>query len=164
MSSRGCMRLTGGSTRTFLSCRVRASTPCSVVSNRFVNKVRANLPQGTQTYSDHEKAMKLLYALDRKVWEVKVQTIIESAGYETLTVDELFIKLKALEVEKLSRAKMEGNHADASASKSMALVGTSGANSDPSLGGFCLSSLVSVTDEQLEVLGNEELALIIHKF
>ena len=27
-----------------------------------------------------------------------------------------------------------------------------------------MSSLVSVTDEQLEVLGNEELALIIHKF
>ena len=130
----------------------------------IVNKVRANQPQGTQAYSDHEKAMKLLYALDRKVWEVKVQTIIESASYETLTVDELFSKLKASEVEKLSRAKMEGNHGDASASKSMALVGNSGANSDPSLGGFCLSSLVSVTDEQLEVLGNEELALIIHKF
>jgi len=130
----------------------------------IVNKVRANQPQGTQAYSDHEKAMKLLYALDRKVWEVKVQTIIESASYETLTVDELFSKLKASEVEKLSRAKMEGNHADASASKSMALVGNSGANPDPSLGGFCLSSLVSVTDEQLEVLGNEELALIIHKF
>ena len=79
-------------------------------------------------------------------------------------MEELFSKLKASEVEKLSRAKMEGNHADASASKSMALVGNSGANSDPSLGGFCLSSLVSVTDEQLEVLGNEELALIIHKF
>jgi len=108
--------------------------------------------------------MKLLYALDHKVWEVKVQTIIEFAGYETLTMDELFSKLKASEVEKLSRAKMEGNHADASASKSMALVGNSGANSDPSLGSFCLSSLVSVTDEQLEVLGNEELSLIIHKF
>jgi len=121
-----------------------------------VNKLRANQPQGTQTYSDHEKAMKLLYALDRKVWEVKVQTIIESVSYETLTVDELFSKLKASEAEKLSRAKMEGNHADASASKSMALVGNSGANSNP--------SLMSVIDEQLEVLGNEELALIIHKF
>jgi len=92
----------------------------------IVNKVRMNKPQETQTYSDHEKAMKLLYALDRKVWEVKVQTIIESAGYETLTVEELFSKLKASEVEKLSRAKMEGNHADASASKSIALVGNSG--------------------------------------
>ena len=62
-----------------------------------MNKLRANQPQGTQTYSDHEKAMKLLYALDRKVWEVKVQTIIESVSYETLTVDELFNKLKASE-------------------------------------------------------------------
>jgi len=87
----------------------------------IVKKVCANQPQGTQTYSDHEKAMKLHYALDCKVWEVKVQTIVESAGYETLTVDELFSKLKASEVEKLSRAKMEGNHVDASASKSMAL-------------------------------------------
>jgi hypothetical protein len=123
-----------------------------------------NKPQGTQTYSDHEKAMKLLYALDRKVWEVKVHTIIESVGYETLTVEELFNKLKASEVEKLSRARMEGNHADASVSKSIALVGSSGANADPSLGGFCLSLLMSVTDEQLEVLGDEELTLIIHKF
>ena len=30
--------------------------------------------------------------------------------------------------------------------------------------GFALSSLVSVTDEQLEVLGDDELALIISKF
>jgi len=65
-------------------------------------------------------------------------------------------------VEKLSRAKMEGNHADASASKSIALVGGSGTNTNPSLGGFCLSSLVSVIDKQLEVLGDEELALMIN--
>jgi len=38
----------------------------------IVNKVHVNKPQGAQTYSDHEKAMKLLYALDREVWEVKV--------------------------------------------------------------------------------------------
>ena len=41
----------------------------------------------------------MLYALDRSVWDLKVNTIIESAGYETLTVNELFSKLKAMEVD-----------------------------------------------------------------
>ena len=40
-----------------------------------------------------------LYALDRSVWDLKVDTIIESAGYETLAVNELFSKLKATEVD-----------------------------------------------------------------
>jgi hypothetical protein len=53
---------------------------------------KAQLP-----YDDHERALKLLYALDQKVWDVKVTAIIESSGYETLTVDELFSKLKSTE-------------------------------------------------------------------
>ena len=36
----------------------------------------------------------LLYTLDLSVWDLKVNTIIESASYETLTVNELFSKLK----------------------------------------------------------------------
>jgi hypothetical protein len=50
-------------------------------------------------YDDHERALKLLYALDRKVWDVKVTSIIESSRYETLTVDELFSKLKSTEID-----------------------------------------------------------------
>ena len=34
--------------------------------------------------------------------------IIESAGYETLTVNELFSKLKATEVDNQTRAKLNG--------------------------------------------------------
>jgi hypothetical protein len=45
--------------------------------------MRANKPQ--LPYEDHERALKLLYALDRKVWNVKVSAIIESANYDTLT-------------------------------------------------------------------------------
>ena len=45
------------------------------------------------------RALKLLYALDRSVWDLMVNTIIESAGYEALTVNELFSKLKATEVD-----------------------------------------------------------------
>ena len=63
----------------------------------IVNKMRANNPQ--MPYDDHQRALKLLYALDRRVWEVKVSAIIESPGYETLTVDELFSKLKSTEID-----------------------------------------------------------------
>jgi hypothetical protein len=40
----------------------------------IVNKMRANKTQ--LSYDDHERALKLLYALDRKVWDVKVTSII----------------------------------------------------------------------------------------
>ena len=126
----------------------------------IVNKVHANSVPGAQPFSDHEKAIKLLYALDRKEWEVKVETIIESASYDTLTVDELFSKLKAREVDSESRAKLDG-----SSSKNVALVSNPGTSANPNpLGGFALSSLASVTEEQMEVLDDEDLALVINKF
>ena len=60
----------------------------------IVNKMCANKAQ--LLYDDHERALKLLHALDRRVWEVKVSVIIESSNYETLTLDELFNKLKSI--------------------------------------------------------------------
>ena len=71
----------------------------------IVNKMRANKPQ--LPYDDHERALKLLYALDRKVWDVKVFAIIESANYDTLTVDELFSKLKPTEIDYQTQAKIK---------------------------------------------------------
>jgi hypothetical protein len=44
----------------------------------IVNKMRAN--KAHIPYDDHERALKLLCALDRKVWDVKVTAIIESSG------------------------------------------------------------------------------------
>ena len=41
----------------------------------------------------------MLHALDWRVWEVKVLAIIESPNYETLMVDELFSKLKSIEID-----------------------------------------------------------------
>src|SRR6185503_3015899 len=73
-----------------------------VMFSRFqsiVNKVSANKAAGTLDYMEHEKALKLLYALNGSVWDLKVNTIIESAGYETLAVNELFSKLKATKVD-----------------------------------------------------------------
>ena len=62
-----------------------------------MNKIRVNKAQ--LPYDDHERALKLIYALDRKVWDVKISVIQESASYDTLTVDELFSKLKSTEID-----------------------------------------------------------------
>src|SRR6266498_6124211 len=48
-----------------------------------VNKMRDNIIK--MPYEDDDLALKLLHALDRSVWGVKVDAIIESANYETLT-------------------------------------------------------------------------------
>ena len=64
----------------------------SIVNRMCANK--AHLP-----YDDHERALKLVHALDQRVWEVKVLAIIETPNYQTLTVDELFNKLKSTRPE-----------------------------------------------------------------
>jgi hypothetical protein len=110
---------------------------------------------------DHERALKLLYALDRKVWDVKVSAIIDSVNYDTLTVDELFSKLKSTEIDYQTQAKIKNPSAP-----TMALVSGNGLSSlaNPPQMLFALSSLVSVTEEQLEALRDDELALIISRF
>jgi hypothetical protein len=125
----------------------------------IVNKMRANKPQ--LPYDDHERALKLLYALDRKVWDVKVSAIIESANYDTLTVDELFSKLKSTEIDYQTQAKIKNPSAP-----TMALVSGnySSSSANPSHMLFAMSSLVSVIEEQLEALGDDELALVISQF
>jgi hypothetical protein len=92
---------------------------------------------------------------------VKVTAIIESSGYETLTVDELFSKLKSTEIDYQTQAKLKNPSAP-----TMALVSGNGSSSlaNPSQVSFALSSLVSITEEQMESLGDDELALIINRF
>jgi hypothetical protein len=70
----------------------------------IVNKMRAN--KAHLPYDDHERAIKLLHALDRRVWEVKVSPIIDSPNFETLTLDELFNKVKSIEIDHQTRAKI----------------------------------------------------------
>jgi hypothetical protein len=65
--------------------------------------------------------LKPLHALDRRVWKIKVATIIESPNHETLIVDELFSKLKSTKIDLQSRAKIENPLAP-----TMALVPGSG--------------------------------------
>jgi hypothetical protein len=63
----------------------------------IVNKMCADKAQ--LPYDDHKRALKLLRALDWRVWEVKVSSIIELSNYETLTMKELFSKLKSTNID-----------------------------------------------------------------
>jgi hypothetical protein len=64
----------------------------------IMNNMRANV--AVLPYDNHDRAVKLLHSLDRTVWSGKVEAILESEKYETLTVDELFSKLKSSEVDR----------------------------------------------------------------
>jgi hypothetical protein len=94
------------------------------------------------------------------MWSEKVEAILESEKYETLTVDELFSKLKSSEVDRGVRAKIE-NPTD---THSLALVSGSRTNANMSSRHFSLSCLVSMPDEEFDVLGEEDLALLSRRF
>jgi hypothetical protein len=77
-------------------------------------------------------------------------------------VNELFSKLKSAEVDRGMTAKLEGP----TDSHSLALVGGSKgmANTNRSTRMFSLSSLMSMPDEEFDVLGVNELALLARRF
>jgi hypothetical protein len=87
---------------------------------------------------------------------------MESEKYDTLTVNELFSKLKLAEVDRCMIAKIEGP----TDSHSLALIGGSKgkSNSNPSTRMFSLSSLMSMQDEEFDMLGEDELALLTRRF
>jgi hypothetical protein len=87
---------------------------------------------------------------------------VESKKYDTLTVNELFSKLKSAEVDRGMTAKIEGP----TDPHSLALIGGSKekTNANPSTRMFSLSSLMSTPDEEFDVLGEDELALLMRRF
>jgi hypothetical protein len=87
---------------------------------------------------------------------------VESEKYDTLTVNELFSKLKSAEVDWGMIAKIGGS----TDSHSLALISASKgkANANPSTRMFSLSSLMSMPDEEFDVLGEDELALLTRRF
>jgi hypothetical protein len=125
-----------------------------------VNNMRANVD--VLPYDDHDRAVKLLHSLDRTIWGGKFEAIVESEKYDTLTVNELFSKLKSAEVDRGMTAKLEGP----TDSHSLALVGGSKgkANSNPSTRMFSFSSLISMPNEEFDELGEDELALLTRRF
>jgi hypothetical protein len=105
-----------------------------------VNNMRANVD--VLSYDDHDRVVKLLHSLDRMVWGGKFEAIVESENYDTLTMNELFSKLKSVEVDRGMTAKIEGP----TYSHSLALIGGSKgkSNANPSTKMFSLSSLMSL--------------------
>jgi hypothetical protein len=93
-----------------------------------VNNMRANVD--VLPYDDRDRAVKLLHSLDRTIWGGKFEAIVELEKYDTLTVNELFSKLKSAEVDRGMTAKLDGP----TDSHSLALVGGSKrkANTNPS--------------------------------
>jgi hypothetical protein len=87
---------------------------------------------------------------------------VESEKYDTLMVNELFSKLKSAEVDRGTTTKLDG----LTDSHSLALVGGSKgkANTNPSTRMFSFSSLMSMPDEEFDVLGEDELALLTRQF
>jgi hypothetical protein len=124
----------------------------------IVNNMKANV--AVFPYDDHDRAVKLLHSLDRTVWSGKVEAILESKKYETLMVDKLFSKLKSSEVERGVRAKIE-NPTDP---HSLSLISGSRTNAILSSRQFSLSCPVSMPDEEFDVLGEEDLALLSRWF
>jgi hypothetical protein len=99
---------------------------------------------------------------DYMIWGGKFEAIVKSQKYDTLTVNELFSKLKSAKVDRGMTAKLEGS----TDSHSLALVGGSKgkANTNPSTRMFSLSSSMSMPDEEFDVLGEDELALLTRRF
>ena len=91
----------------------------------IANKMRTNKAQ--LPYDDHERALKLLHALNLRVWEAKASAIIESPNYETLIMDDLFCKLKSTEIDHQTEDKIENPDAP-----TIALVSRCGSTSNPS--------------------------------
>jgi hypothetical protein len=68
-----------------------------------VNNMRANVD--VLPHDDHDRAVKLVHSLDRTIWGGKFEAIVELEKYDTLTLNELFSKLKSAEVDRGMTAK-----------------------------------------------------------
>jgi hypothetical protein len=125
-----------------------------------VNNMRANVD--VVPYDDHDRVVKLLHSLDRRIWGGKFKAIVESKKYDTLTVNELLLNLKSAEADRGMTAKIEGP----TDSHSLTLIGGSKGktNANPSTRIFSLFSLMSVPDEEFDVLGEDELTLLTRTF
>jgi hypothetical protein len=125
-----------------------------------VNNMRANID--VLPYDEHGRAVKLLYTMYHIVWNGKVEAILESEKCSTLTVNEQLSKLKSAEVDRGLTVRLEG----LTDPHSLALVGGSGAktNANPSSRMYSLSSLMSLPDDEFDVLGEDELALLTWRF
>jgi hypothetical protein len=121
-----------------------------------VDNMRANVD--VLPYNDHDRAVKHLHTLDHTMWEGKVEAILESKKYTTLTVNELFSKLKSTEVDRDLTTCLESLTDFHSLALVSGKVTKSNANTSSRM--YSLSSLMSFPDEEFDVFGEDELALL----
>jgi hypothetical protein len=114
----------------------------------IVNNMRANVD--VLSYDDHDRVVKLLHALDRIVWDGMVEAILEFEKYSTLTVNELFTKLKSAEVDRDLTARLESLTDSHSLALVCGKVAKSNANASSRM--YSLSSLMPLPDEEFNVL------------
>ena len=89
-----------------------------------------------------------------------MNSILESSGYNELRVEELYSKLKTIEVDQQLRATLTG-----AGSKSLALSTTSSeSGANPPGYSISFSALMYLTEEQLATFGDEELCLVFSRF
>jgi hypothetical protein len=123
---------------------------------------------GPLAYSNNDHAKHLLYSLDENVWAIKITALEEITDFDSLDTDKLFSKLKS---HKMSRK----GHPSVDMSSSKALVSSHAKGSggscyvaNPSFGGntwdVALSCFVSSSNEQIEAIPYDELALLMNKF
>jgi hypothetical protein len=124
-----------------------------------VNNITASV--ATFLYGDHDRSVKLLHSLDRTMWNGKVEAILESEKYDTLMVNELFSKLKSAEVDHGVTARLEFLTKSHSFSLISGLGAKSNANASSRM--YSLSSLMSLLDEEFDVLGEDELPLLTRR-
>jgi hypothetical protein len=107
-----------------------------------------------------------LYALDDRVWGVKIPTLEESTDFATLDTEKLFSKLKSHELSHQGRP----NHDASFTSKALitsACVGGHDANPTNVVSSaleFALSSVAAAFDEQYKNIPDDEIALLARKF
>jgi hypothetical protein len=137
-----CTQLTRERTRTSLISSVSLSMPFSI-GLHALNNMRADVV--VLLYDDHDRVVKILHSLDHTVWEGKVKAILESEMYDTLTVNELFLKLKSIYLDRGVTARLESP----TDSHSLALISGKGPKSNASTSSelYSLSSLMTLLDE-----------------
>jgi hypothetical protein len=109
-----------------------------------------------------DRAVKLLHALDHAVWDGKVDAILESDKYTTLMVNELFSNLKSAEVDRGLTARLESSTDSHIIALVAGIVAKSNTNTSPKM--YSLSSLMTLLDEEFDVLGEDEPALLTRRF
>ena len=124
------------------------------------NKVLSNLRSVDSSfdinYSQYEVSLHFLNGLDMSIWEMKVTSIQEPVNLSTLTLDSLYTKFKTHEMNILSR-KVD--------SKSSALVSSGSSLDDGASTSIhsTFSVFSAMSDDQLEQIEEEDLALAINK-